>query len=447
MMRWMAIALAVVLGSAPAALAGGGDLEALEQRVIQGPALADLVAYAYRTNPSIEAARQKWRATVEGYRVATAYPDPQLMVTYFPDPLETRLGPQEWNATLTQGIPFPGKLSKAGDLVEADARIARLSLDRAVRDVIVRLRESYHELLYIRQAKQVVAQNRDLLEHLRKVGETAYAQDRAQLLDVVKAQSQSAQLQYDAILLEELEQTERTRLNALLNRAPGAPIGPLADEPVRPLAYSLEELYSLAAENQEEIRIAGEEVARAEDNVELARYQNRPDFKVGLFYAGIGNPDVPVDPPDAGDDAVGVQVGLTIPLWFGKNSGRLERARSQVMAARARKAAVVNDAWSSIRALYFRLNNAERLIRLYRDELLPQAAQSLEISETWFREGEGSFSDFVETESVWYNFSLALARAKADYGKYLARLERLTGLSLTERAEPPAERGSEEGSR
>lgn len=447
MMRWMAIALAVVLGSAPAALAGGGDLEALEQRVVQGPALADLVAYAYRTNPSIEAARQKWRATVEGYRVATAYPDPQLMVTYFPDPLETRLGPQEWNATLTQGIPFPGKLSKAGDLVEADARIARLSLDRAVRDVIVRLRESYHELLYIRQAKQVVAQNRDLLEHLRKVGETAYAQDRAQLLDVVKAQSQSAQLQYDAILLEELEQTERTRLNALLNRAPGAPIGPLADEPVRPLAYSLEELYSLAAENQEEIRIAGEEVARAEDNVELARYQNRPDFKVGLFYAGIGNPDVPVDPPDAGDDAVGVQVGLTIPLWFGKNSGRLERARSQVMAARARKAAVVNDAWSSIRALYFRLNNAERLIRLYRDELLPQAAQSLEISETWFREGEGSFSDFVETESVWYNFSLALARAKADYGKYLARLERLTGLSLTERAEPPAERGSEEGSR
>ena len=66
---------------------------------------------------------------MENYRVTTGYPDPQLMVTWFPEPIETRLGPQDWNAQISQMIPFPGKLSKAGELVAAEARIARLKLD------------------------------------------------------------------------------------------------------------------------------------------------------------------------------------------------------------------------------------------------------------------------------------------------------------------------------
>lgn len=414
----------------------------LESKVIQGPTVSDLVAYAYRANPSIESARQGWKAVVERYRIVTAYPDPMLMVTYFPEPIETRLGPQDWNANLTQTIPFPGKLSKAGELVQVDAKIARLNLDKALREMIVKVRESYYELLYIRDAKRVVTQNRELLDHLRKVGETAYAQDRSILLDLVKVQSQSAQLMYDALLLEELEQTEKTQLNTILNRSPGADIGPLTSESLRPLAYGLDEIYGLAKKYQEEIQISDAQVERSEARVDLAKYENLPEFRLGAFYAGIGKPDVPMQPRDAGRDAVGVQFGVTIPLWFGKNKGRIEEARAETQRARSNKTAQVNDTLAQIRSLYFRLQNSERLIRLYRDQLLPQAAQSLETTETWFREKQGSFSDFVETEAVYYNFQLALARAKADYGKYLARLERLSGRSLVDRRESGGEERS-----
>ena len=69
--------------------------------------LADLIEYAYGHNPGIIKAREAWRATVENYRVTTGYPDPQLMVTWFPEPIETRLGPQDWNAQISQMIPFP----------------------------------------------------------------------------------------------------------------------------------------------------------------------------------------------------------------------------------------------------------------------------------------------------------------------------------------------------
>ena len=68
---------------------------------------------------------------------------------------------------------------------------------------------------------------------------------------------------------------------------------------------------------------------------------------------------------------------------------------------------------------------------LYRDDLLPQAMNAMEIAETWYREGEASFSDFVETQAVYYNFQLSLARASADYGKVLASLEQLVGQTIT----------------
>jgi cobalt-zinc-cadmium efflux system outer membrane protein len=408
------------------------SIEDLETSLSQKATIADLITYAYKQNPSISAARKAWEATIENYRVVTGYPDPQLKFSYFPEPIETRLGPQDWSVSITQMIPFPGKLSKAGELIQADARIGRLNLNRAVRDVIMSIRESYHELLYIQEAKRVVGQNIQLLEHLRKVGETAYVKDRTTLFDITKAQSQSAQLRYDALLLEELELTENTRLNAILNRSPDADIGKLEEEVLVPIALDLKGLYELAEANQEEIRISEVQVEKANANVDLSRYQNRPDFKLGVFYGSIGEPDIPQKPLDAGRDTIGVQVDMTIPLWFSKNKSRLEQARAELQKEEAKKKVRVNETRTKVHALFFRLENARRLIELYRENLLPQAVQSMEIAETWFREGQSGFSDFIETQAVFYNFRLSLARAHADYGKYLARLERLVGRSLTE---------------
>jgi outer membrane protein TolC len=103
----------------------------------------------------------------------------------------------------------------------------------------------------------------------------------------------------------------------------------------------------------------------------------------------------------------------------------------------------LNEARTQIHATYFRLENARRLVELYRNDLLPQAAKTLEIAETWFQEGQSSFSDFVEAQAVWYNFQLALARAQADYGKHWIGLERLVGHRLTQRGPQPAGPGEE----
>jgi len=401
----------------------------LEKKLKEGCTLADLISYAFKTNPSVKAARESWKGVMERYRVETGLPDPEIGFTAYPKPLMAT-----YEVMISQMIPFPGKLSQAGEVVKAEIEMARLEYEKTLRDLVVGIRESYHELFYIKNAQRVVGLHQDLLEHLRKVGETAYAQERATFFDVVKAQSQLAQLQYDALLLAELAQTEKAQLNALLNRAPGAEIKIEDGETLLPLLYNLEEIYELARNYQEEIRLAEAQINKARAKVGLAKYEYLPMFRLGFSYAR-GNPDMV---PEEFRDAVGVQFGLSLPIWLNKNWGRVEEARAEERKAQALKMSQLNETRAMIRNVYFRLKNSERLISLYQNQLLPQATQAMEIAETWFREKQGSFTDFIETQSVFYNFQLALARAKADYGRYLAQLERLVGRSLTRIGEKPS---------
>jgi len=406
------------------------DLTHIEKKIAQDLFLSDLLKYAYLTNPSITASKESWKVFIENYRIEVTWPDPQLMTSYFPSPIETRLGPQDWSLTLSQAIPFPGRLTQKGRVLEADTRISRLKLDKTIKNMVTEISRSYHELIYIQKAINIAKANFNLNQDLVKISENAYTQDKALFYDISKAQAQTAQIQYDILLLQELEQTEKARINTLLNRAPDAPLGYAKDLAFKDVVYTLNEIYGLAMAHQEDILIAIEQITKAEEAVKLSRYDSLPSFKLGLFYAAIGEPDVPNPPKDAGDDAVGIQFGLSLPVWFGKNKSKISRARALTLKAKADKLSVENKTKEILSRLWFKLQNSKRLITLYKMNLIPQALKSVQTAETWYREGDGSFADFLEVQATAYNFQLSLARAKADYGKTLVTLEQLTGVVL-----------------
>jgi len=414
-----------------------GGLPEIEDRLSGSLDLSDLLHYAYLSNPSITASRESWQIFIENYRIGKSYPDPQLMTTYFPNPIETRLGPQDWNLTLSQAIPFPGTLSQKGKVLEADAKIARLMVDKTVKNIVTAVSSSYYELIYIQKAIDVATANLALNQKLLNISHNAYAQDKALFYDVSKARAQTAQIQYDIMLLQELEQTEKTKINTLLNRPPNEALGRAMNLAPKQVVYSLDEIYGLSMMYQEDNLIAQEAILKSEEAIQLTKYENLPSFKFGLFYAGIGQPDVASPPKDAGDDAVGVQLGLNLPLWFGKNKSRTAKAKAAKAKATADKTVTANRTKARISRLWFKLQNSNRLIALYENDLLPQALASVKTSETWFREGQGKFADFLEIQATAYNFQLSLERAKTDYSKTLVQLEQLAGVILDRKNPEP----------
>ena len=396
--------------------------------------LGQLIEIAAERNPRLAAARQRWLASAQRPAQARALPDPLLRYTEFIEPIETRAGPLNRRFDLTQPIPWPGKLSVAGKLASEQSNIRELDYHIALRDTVANVKVSYAEYLFLRKAIRIVQQNRELAQQLAEKAASLYATSKKEKRDVVtlfdslKAQSQLSQLAYDAITLEELRLVEATNINSFLSRAPRAPLGQPRDLSFRLLHASVEDLYALGLRYRQELQSAVHAIGAAHETERLARLARVPDFSVGVTYSQVGAPMVPG--PDAGDDAWGISLGMSLPIWVTKNRARIAEATSLRLAAERDRQAEIDDLMARITKVYFRLQNSERLVRLYRESLIPQAEEAMEITEQWRDAGRDTIGRYLEAQSVWLNFQLAYHRALADYEQMVARLEQLVGTSL-----------------
>ena len=399
--------------------------------VAEAPELSTVLQLVLARSPSIAQARKEWAAAIERVPQATSLPDPALTVLHFVENVETRVGPQQNVVTLAQRIPFPTKLLNAGAVAEEGARIAALRYSAAVRDALVAAKTAWYEYSYLVRARVLVESNLEIAGRLASIGSELYEQDKALFLDVLKAESQLAQLQYDLVTLEELISAERTRLNSLMDRPAEAAIGTPPELPYARLVLPVTDLYEIATKNREELLIADRMIDRARAKQNLAESQYAPDFTVGGSYIQVGRNGPPLMvPADNGKDAWGVMVGVTIPLWVGRNAAGVREARAEYGAALDGKVLAWNQTLSALKDAYFKLTNADRLVLLYRDSLVPQAEQVMLSTEERARENRMRLGDYLEAQTVWLNFTLAKERARTDYNQALARLERLTGASL-----------------
>ena len=354
-----------------------------------------------------------------------------LTYTEMLEPIQTRVGPLERSIVVSQRIPFPARLQAAGLMASEEARVRELDYHIALRDTVADAKVSYVELAYLHRALAIVRQNQILATQLAEQSAAAYTKDgkgALGLFDTIKAQQQLAQLEYDALTMRELLRTEEAKLNVLMSRPAERPLGVPARLAFRPLDATREQLFQLAASRRQEIQAAIHRVRAADQGRRLAQLSVVPDFTIGVQYSVVGEALTAV--PGSGDDAVGLRFGFNLPIWGQKNRARMAEALHKRQAARLAQQAETESVTARISKVYFRLVNAERLVRLYRESLIPQANDAMRIAQQWQQTGRDTFGRVLEARTTWLSFQLAAERAGADYEQMVARLEQLVGVSL-----------------
>ena len=395
-----------------------------------GVDLPTLIRLAVERNPKLKVARANWGATIERYPQVTALPDPMMTYNYFVRSVETRVGPQRHRLGFSQAFPYPGTLDAAGRVTLKEVEIKRVKYEQVVRDLIVALKLSYHELAYLQRARQVTEQNQQLLGQILKITNTRYASGEATLNDVLKAQSQLAQLSYDLILLRELEEVEKANIKRVLSVPSRTPLGSPAPVAYTPLNIPLVDLETKALAERQELQIADLMIQKADEAIALAKLKTKPTFKLDFVTIETGGALMP-DTLDNGKNPLSIGVGISIPWSSSKNRSRVQEAELKHSAALESKRSSEDQTLANLKKVYFRLENARRLVALYEGSLIPQAESAIEVAETWHQEGTKSIAGFLETQSVWLNFNLARLRAITDYQQNLARLEQLVGGSIS----------------
>ena len=388
--------------------------------------LPSLIRVAVARNPKVKAAKARWQATIEQYPQVTALPDPMFMYGYFLRSVETRVGPQRHRISFSQAFPYPGTLDAAGEVIKKAVEIERVKREQVVRDLIVELKLSYHELAYLQRAVELTRQNHELIASILAIATTRYAEGNATLNDVLKAQSQLAQLEYDLILLEELQRVEHANINGILSVPSTTRLGATVPVAYELLDVTLTDVEKQALAKRQELRIAELTIEKATEGIALAELQTKPMLKLDLMSIETGEALMP-DAIGSGKNPFSIGFGVTIP-WSGlKNSSKVREAQQSREVVTANKHALEDKTKVALRKVYFRLENARRLVELYETTLIPQAGAAIEVAETWHQEGPKSITGFLETQSVWLNFNLARLRAIADYQQNVARLEQLVG--------------------
>ncbi len=393
--------------------------------------LQEVLEAAIKDNPEISAARERWEAARARIPQAGALPDPVFGYTHFGEEVETRDGPQEKAYQIAQKFPALGKLRLRTQAATHHAAMVEQQYNATVREVASAVKKSYYELYWVHRATGITGEMKELLQRLEKVAATRYATGKGGQQSVLKAQLEISKLNDRLLALEQMKTTVVARLNALLNRPPGAALGVPGDFEISLFEHDLEELYSMGAGQRQEVKAAGLAVEQARASHQLARKEYLPDLTAAVRYIEIGEGSAMS--PDSGDDAWAAMLSINLPIWRGRLKGAVDEASARLRSSEDQLEGVKTKTAFQIKDTYFRAVTARDEIELYRDSLIPQADGSLKATEAAYETGTATFLDLLDSERTFLAIKIGYHRAMADYEKNLADLERAVGTDLVGR--------------
>ena len=393
--------------------------------------LNELLSSAVEQSPAVRAARARYRAALEAISPAGTPPRPMLSYTFLPLPVETRVGPNEHRVALQQKLPSPITLLAEASTARAVANADRAALDRAVLEVGARVKALAAEVHYHQRAQVALTASLQVAEALSALGTRRLGAGQSSLYDVSRARSQLEQLRYDRVRFAELLRESTARLNAVLDRPPAAPLPPLPAWQLSDGELAAEALYDRALTSSPELQRTDHRIRAQMARVTGARGRWFPDLTLGVQLMVNGPASAPVQ--NSGQEALGVTVGLSLPLWVLADGAAVRQQEALLESMVADKRSQVMALLADVDQALVALRSARRLVRLYDETLVPQAQQALGNATAWEQAGAAPLSDLLEARATLYRFQLSRERAWADAVQAEARLERLLGGPLEAR--------------
>ena len=377
----------------------------------KGASLTDYLSRAQTANPQLQAFDQRYRAATQRVPQASALPDPMFQVTSFVESVQTRTGPQENVFMLSQKIPWFGKLGRREDVASAQAEALWYAYQSQQLSLARRVSIAFFEYGYTKEAIRLTRENRDLLRNLEPIVQTK-VEGGADLNALLRLKVEIGRVDDQLQSLKKRRIAQSAGIAKLL-ALPESNVLPWP-EWESPDVASLDGLSLVRAieANNPELEMLRRKVASAAARREIAKLESYPDFSLGVNYIQIGDPGTAV--ADAGKDAWGVTVAANIPIWFEK----YESARAEALAVQRASENELTNRFNELRAdlsaSMALLDDANRRLKLYGDELLSLAEQAVENSRTSYESGRTGILEVIDSERSLLDLQLLYWRAAAD---------------------------------
>ena len=385
-----------------------------------------VVREALAKNPAVQSARHTIAAQRRRVPQVRSLPDPMLAVGWVGNitPFSVQEGDpsSNRNVSVTQQLPYPGKLKIRGQMASKEADALEADYEAVVRRITADAKAAYFDYFYFDKAIQTTKKNKDLLEKLSKISESRYQVGKGMQQDVLRSQVEISLLLQKLTMLDQQRASAQAKLNVLLVRPLESPLPPAAEVRPTALQYSLEELYAMAAESDTGVQRENRMVERNQLAVALAQKEYRPDLGVGYMFQQ--RPNMP--------DMHAVTFSVNVPVFYKtKQREGVAQASEELLSAEKSRENRLNELKFELKQQYLLAKAADQLLNLYTKAVVPQSSLTLESSMSAYQVGNLDFLSMLTNFTTLLNYETDYYRQVADHEMALARIESLIGMELT----------------
>jgi outer membrane protein, heavy metal efflux system len=388
--------------------------------------LAKLVQEATASNPEVQAAEHGWRAAAEMPKQARALPETQLSVQELsvgsPRPL-AGFNDSDFayvGVGASQELPYPGKRALRATVAAHQAESLHEEASAVRRRVIEALELAYFRLAYVQQTLGILDSDNRLLGQIEQVAESRYGVGQGSQQDVLRAQLQHTKLLQEVALHHQEERQLQAQLKQTLNRPQTSPDVVAAPLVATVLRRGDADLLRQAAEQNPGLRARRESLRARQAQVELAHREFRPDFNVQGMVQHTGSQF---------RDYYMASFGIRLPNR-GRRAAELAEAEEERARAEQELQADVQRVGSEVAQQLALLRGSEERLEIYDEGLIPQAEAVFQAGIAAYESNRQDFQTLLASFRDVLELNLQRRRELADHESTLARLERLTGVTL-----------------
>jgi outer membrane protein TolC len=330
---------------------------------------------------------------------------------------------------LSQGIPWPSKLSKRAEVALRNAQVQKYLYDAEKFKLFYKVKQAYYEYYYLARSINIFETNLQLLENIEASVQARYKAGAAESPALIQVQVELGKLEDQLRSLEKLQPALASKLNAAIGREASIPIPWPQDKPEEPPPQEEEALLAILLEDNPELNAARSKIQAAEADQDLAKTQYLPDFGIGANYIQADRRS-DMDVRDNGKDPCLLTFQISLPIWTSKYSAAVREAQAEHQSAVNARDDLENELSSDMLVSLYKYDDAARKLNLFRDTLVPKAEQALKTAQRAFSSEKASYLDMIDTERQLLEFRLMEERALVDRNIRLAELEKLCGREL-----------------
>ncbi len=386
----------------------------------------DLDSYlktAASNNPGLKARFNEYMAALEVAPQVKALPDPQLAFGYFIQPVETRVGPQQFKISASQMFPWFGTLKAKENAAIAMAKAKYEVFEEAKSMLFNDVRNTYYNLYFAEKAISVTDENLALLNSIKKLALIKVEAGMVSVVDEYRIEMEIGDMENQLALLKDKNNALQIMFNNLLNTDASSPVN-IPDKLWESEPGIPKEAIKDSIMNQNHQLLSLELQTQAlHYKQDIARLEGRPDFKIGADYTIVGKGSNNM----AGTDAIMLPtVGITIPLYRNKYKSMLNEAVYMEMASKEEQLNKQNVLGTVFEQTWKDFSDAKRRLTL-NEKQEDLARKSLKLLETDYLTSSKNFEEILRMERKLLSYKLELEKARADKQAAISYISFLMG--------------------